>query len=57
MKAKSIAKDLDEKKIDRIAILKEANAMAIYGKKGENGAVIITSKKPENPRVSATLFK
>ena len=57
LKAKSIAKDLDEKKIDRIAILKEANAMAIYGKKGENGAVIITSKKPENPRVSATLFK
>lgn len=57
LKAKSIAKDLDEKKIDRIAILKEANAMAIYGKKGENGAVIITSKKPENSRVSATLFK
>lgn len=57
LKAKSIAKDLDEKKIDRIAILKEANAMAIYGKKGENGAVIITSKKPENLRVSATLFK
>lgn len=56
LKAKSIAKDLDEKKIDRIAILKEANAMAIYGKKGENGAVIITSKKPENSRVSATLF-
>lgn len=57
LKAKSIMKDLDEKKIDRIDILKEANAMAKYGKKGENGAIIITSKKPENPRVSATIFE
>lgn len=57
LKAKSIAKDLDAKKINRIDILKEANAVAVYGKKGENGAIIITSKKPETPRVSATLFK
>lgn len=57
LKAKSIAKDLDAKKIDRIDILREANAVAVYGKKGENGAIIITSKKPETPRVSATIFK
>ncbi len=57
LKAKSIFKNLDAKKIDRIDILKEVNAIATYGKKGENGAIIITSKKQENPRVSATIFK
>lgn len=57
LKANSVVKDLDAKKINRIDVLKEANAMAIYGKKGENGAVIITSKKPENARVSATIFE
>ena len=57
LKGKSIVKDLDAKKINRIDVLKEASAMALYGKKGENGAVIITSKKPENHRVSATIYK
>lgn len=57
LKANSLIKDLDAKKINRIDILKEATAMAKYGKRGENGAVIITSKKPENPSVSATIFE
>lgn len=57
LKANSIMKELDAKNINKIDVLKEASAMALYGKKGENGAVIITSKKPENQRVSATIFE
>ena len=57
LKANSVVKELDAKKINRIDVLKEGSAMALYGKKGENGAVIITSKKPENARVSATIFE
>ena len=57
LKENNIVQDLDAKKINRIDVLKEASAMALYGKRGVNGAVIVTSKKPENPRVSATLFK
>ena len=57
LKENNIIKNLDTKKINTINVLKEANAIALFGKKGENGAVIITSKKPENPRVSATIFK
>lgn len=53
----NVLKDLDAKKIENIAVLKGPSAIALYGKKGENGAVIITSKNPEKARVSATLFK
>jgi TonB family protein len=57
LKANSAVKELDAKNINKIDVLKEARAMALYGKKGENGAVVITSKKPENPKVSATIFE
>jgi TonB family protein len=53
----STLKELDATKIETIDVLKGSSAMALYGKKGENGAVIITSKNPEKARVSATLFK
>ncbi|KQB99438.1 M56 family metallopeptidase [Pedobacter sp. Hv1] len=53
----NVLKDLDAKKIDAIDVLKGPSAIALYGKRGENGAVIITSKNPEKARVSATLFK
>ncbi|WP_379087539.1 TonB family protein [Pedobacter sp. UC225_65] len=52
-----ILKELDANKIETIDVLKGASAIALYGKKGENGAIIITSKNPEKARVSATLFK
>ena len=57
LKGNSILKDLNAKNINRIDILKEANAFAIYGAKGANGAIIITSKKSEYPKISATIFK
>lgn len=57
LKEAIIAKDLDVKKIEKIDVLKSENAMALFGKKAENGVILITSKKPERPVVSATIFK
>ncbi len=57
VKGAQIMKDLDPQKIEAISVLKGLNAMALYGNKAENGAVVITSKNPEKARVSATLFK
>ncbi|MFD2572865.1 SusC/RagA family TonB-linked outer membrane protein [Spirosoma soli] len=37
--------DLNPADIDRIEILKDANATAIYGSRGANGVVIITTKR------------
>lgn len=36
--------NLDPKKIERISVLRDANATALYGKKGANGVVIVTTK-------------
>ena len=36
---------LDPKSIESISVLKDKSAIEIYGKKGENGVIIITSKK------------
>ncbi|WP_298426254.1 M56 family metallopeptidase [uncultured Kordia sp.] len=36
---------LDPNKIEGISVLKGDNATALYGKKGENGVVVITTKK------------
>lgn len=57
VKGSNIMGELDAKKIESISVLKGMNAIALYGNKGENGAVVITSKNPEKARVSATLFK
>lgn len=57
LKENSILKELNAKNINRIDILKEANAFEIYGAKAANGAIIITSKKSEYPKISATIFK
>ncbi|WP_296315488.1 M56 family metallopeptidase [Winogradskyella sp. UBA3174] len=43
---------IDPKGIKSISILKKENAMELYGKKGENGAVIITMKN--NATISGT---
>ncbi len=40
--------DLNPADIDRIEILKDANATAIYGSRGANGVVIITTKRGES---------
>jgi TonB-dependent SusC/RagA subfamily outer membrane receptor len=36
---------LKSESIDKIEVLKDASATAIYGDKGKNGVIIITSKK------------
>jgi TonB-dependent SusC/RagA subfamily outer membrane receptor len=40
-------KNLDQKSIESIEVLKDASAITLYGDKGKNGVVIITSKKPK----------
>lgn len=57
LKEPSVIQELDANKIETISVLKDASAISLYGKKAEFGAVLITSKKPEKPRVSATIFK
>jgi TonB family protein len=57
LKEASIINELDAKKIESINVLKDASATALYGKKAEFGAILITTKKPEKPKVSATIFK
>lgn len=54
VKDPTILKTLDSKTIESVSVLKSANATSVYGKKAENGAIIITSKKSLLP--SATLL-
>ena len=39
---------IDPSEIERIEVLKDASATAIYGARGANGVIIITTKKPKN---------
>jgi TonB-linked SusC/RagA family outer membrane protein len=43
---------LDFNNIESITILKDADAVAIYGSRGANGAIIIKSKKANSERIS-----
>ena len=38
--------DLDIYEIERVDVLKDASATAIYGSRGANGVIVITTKKP-----------
>ncbi|MFI5451173.1 TonB family protein [Pedobacter sp. UC225_61] len=51
-----LLKDLDPKTIAEISVLKGASATALYGKSGENGAILITSKKQKSGSITATLI-
>ncbi len=46
--------DMDQELVASITLLKDASATALYGSRGANGVVVITSKRPEpgNLRVS-----
>ena len=57
LKEPTVMQDLDPKKIESISVLKNLSATSLYGKKAEHGAVLITTKRPEKPRVSATIFE
>lgn len=44
--------DLDESRVESITLLKDASATAMYGTRGANGVVVITTKRPEAGRLS-----
>jgi TonB-dependent SusC/RagA subfamily outer membrane receptor len=46
--------DLDENQVESITLLKDASATALYGTRGANGVVVITTKKPETGRLRVT---
>ena len=47
-------KDMDENQIENITLLKDANATALYGSRGSNGVVVITTKVPKSGRLQLT---
>ena len=46
--------DLDENQVETITLLKDASATSLYGTRGANGVVVITTKKPEPGRLRIT---
>lgn len=46
--------DLNEDDIANITILKDANATSLYGSRGANGVVVITSTRPEAGRLKVS---
>lgn len=46
--------DMDENQIETITLLKDASATAMYGARGANGVVVITTKKPEAGKLNIT---
>lgn len=46
--------DLDENQVESITLLKDASATAMYGTRGANGVVVITTKQPEPGRLRVT---
>ncbi|MBN9298019.1 MAG: TonB-dependent receptor [Filimonas sp.] len=49
--------DIDPNEVDNISILKDASATAVFGVRGANGVILITTKrgKEGTPKVSATV--
>lgn len=46
--------DLDDNQVESITLLKDASATAMYGTRGANGVVVITTKVPEHGRLQIT---
>jgi len=46
--------DLDENQVESITLLKDASATALYGARGANGVVVITTRKPDPGRLRMT---
>jgi TonB-linked SusC/RagA family outer membrane protein len=46
--------DIDQNAITSVEILKDASATAIYGSRGANGVILITTKRGKNAEVSMT---
>lgn len=47
--------DLDPRSIESMQILKDASATAIYGSRGSNGVILITTKKGKTGAISVSL--
>lgn len=47
--------DLDEEEIENVTILKDASSTAIYGSRGTNGVVVITSVKPKAGKLTVNI--
>lgn len=47
--------DLDMNLIENITLLKDATATSIYGSRGANGVMVVTTKTPQAGRVQVTL--
>lgn len=47
--------DLDEEDIESVTILKDASSTAIYGSRGSNGVVVITSVKPKSGKLRVSV--
>jgi TonB-linked SusC/RagA family outer membrane protein len=48
-------RDFDQNSIERIEVLKDASAAAVYGSRGANGVVMITTKRGQAGRTEFTL--
>lgn len=46
--------DLDDNQVETITLLKDASATAMYGTRGANGVVVITTKQPEAGKLQLT---
>lgn len=46
--------DMDDSVIESVTLLKDASATAMYGARGANGVVVLTSTKPEAGRLRVT---
>lgn len=46
--------DLDENQVENITLLKDASSTALYGTRGSNGVVVITTRRPESGKLQVT---
>ena len=46
--------DVDVNEIESISVLKDASATAVYGVKGANGVILLTTKRGENKKTSVS---
>lgn len=46
--------DLNDNEVENITILKDASATALYGSRGANGVVVITTIRPESGKLQVT---
>jgi TonB-linked SusC/RagA family outer membrane protein len=46
--------DMDDQQVESVTILKDASATALYGSRGANGIVVITTKRPSTGEIRFT---